>query len=90
MHLGRGRARDRSGLAVLRPQLRLRELLGQVLRDGEAVPDGERTVEQGRDPAGGGVPEDLLAGLRLIQRDHDLLERLADRLQGEPGPHRPG
>jgi hypothetical protein len=79
---------------VLRPQLVLRKLLGQVFGNRQRVPDHESVVDQRRHLAARADRPDTLLELRIggerVEAHLDFVERDAGLLEQHPGPHRPG
>src|SRR5690606_3052304 len=62
----------------------------EVLDDREALPHLHIAIRQARHlPARGNLPDALL-GVRLIKRDHRLLEWNVERAHHHPRPKRPG
>ena len=57
MHLRRNRARMRAPRAVLRPQLRLREFLGEIFDDRKRIPHRDIAIDQRRHLARAGKAE---------------------------------
>src|SRR5438270_12996324 len=89
MHLGRQRPRARPLGGVLRPEALVRELLVEILGDGEGIPDGDVAVDQRRHASARRILADVRGGIRHVERDDDLLERHGGVLEHQPGAQRP-
>src|SRR5262245_53261649 len=89
VHLGRCGAGERAGRLWSGPQLGFGVDLGEIFKDGQAVPDRKLADEQCGHASRGGIAQDV--GLRVgpVQLDLDLLEGDATLAHGEPGPQAP-
>ena len=77
------------GLPIDRPDRDVEAIRG-VFDDRDRFPDREFTVDENRHPPGRRMTQDRGLGLRLVERDDDLVERNGELLEQEPGPERPG
>ena len=84
------RAGTRTLLGVRRPATPVQQLFGNVFTDGQRLPDGRLVVQQGRHFQRGGIGSELLRRVATVQRDVDLFEGDAERLEEQPWPHGPG
>ena len=94
MHFGADTARPRAGCDKAGPELALRKLLGQILGDGQRVPNGEICIDQYGHLTGWADFGDACLELRVrrktIKAQHDLLEVNARLPHQHPGAHGPG
>jgi hypothetical protein len=90
VHLGAHGPGAGARAAILGQEVDVGEGLGEVLADGERVPDHGVVVAEDRDAARRGVLGDEGAGLGAAERDEDLAVRNPDVLEREPAAERPG
>ncbi|CAH0003094.1 unnamed protein product [Clonostachys byssicola] len=90
VHLRGGAASERPGRRVAGPDSRV--LLGDVLDDGQGVPDVELVVGrvvEARDLAGGREGEEVGLAVARLEHEEGFFEWNVERLEDEPRSHRP-
>ncbi len=90
VHFRADRTGQRPRRLAARPQGGLGEALGEVLGDGQGIPDVAILAFQQGHLAGRRILQDPLPGIGPPQRDEDLVERRPAHAQGQPAPQRPG
>ncbi len=89
MHFRRYRTGHGPGIPRLGPKPKSRVLLGQILRDREAIPDQEIAIPKHRHLARRGMLEYLIPAIRRAKIDSHFLEGNAEMGHDQPRPEAP-